>query len=242
MIAVEQYLTSPPQPRILRRRGDEGAHRGIMTKRAESTEPTHPQRAGATRSPRAWAGQTARALVAVLIASGATGCVETGLYEKAALDLDGARRENLQKDQQIRALQWQLAAAGQQVQLVAQQDAAVLADMEHRTQAAIAANQALAARVTAKEQEAARLTVAVAQAEEDASAKHGPPGPTVRLRPEDLKRIEAAAGSRDAEVTRLLARVEKILGDRAARVAHPGERPPRVVDGDLVDPWDGDRK
>jgi hypothetical protein len=217
-----------------------------MTKRAKSTEPASTQRAGLTRSPQggaaAWAQRAAKALATVLLASGMIGCVETGLYEKAALDLDGARRENLQKDQQIRALQWQLAAAGQQVQLVAQQDAATLAEMECRAQEAGVENRALAERVKARDQEAARLTLAVAHAEEDAAAKHGPPGPTVRLRPEDLKRIEAAAGAHGAELTRLLARVEKILGDRGARAAHPGERPPRVLDGDLVDPWDGDRK
>lgn len=213
-----------------------------MTKRAENTESDLPQRASFTRPSPAWGGWAAKALAAALLTSGVTGCVETGLYEKAALDLDGARRENLQKDQQIRALQWQLAAAGQQVQSIAQQDAAVLAEMERREFSAIAANQALTARVTAKEQEAARLTLAVARAEEDAAVKHGPPGPTIRLRPEDLKRIESAAGSRDPELTKLLTRVEKILGDRAARVARPGERPPRVLDGDLVDPWDGDRK
>jgi hypothetical protein len=213
-----------------------------MTKRAERTETTCSQRAGITRSPRAWAGNTASALVAVLLASGVTGCVETGLYEKAALDLDGARRENLQKDQQIRALQWQLAAAGQQVQLVAQQDAAVLAEMERRASEVSVENRALAERVKARDQEAARLTLAVARAEEDAAAKHGPAGPTVRLRPEDLKRIEASASAHDAELLKLLARVEKILGGRAGSAAHPGERPPRVLDGDLVDPWDGDRK
>ena len=215
-----------------------------MTKRAKSTESTSPERAALTRSApvRAWAPHAAKALAAVLLASGVSGCVETGLYEKAALDLDGARRESLQKDQQIRALQWQLAAAGQQVQLVAQQDAATLAEMERRVQAATSATQALAARMTAKEQETAKLTQAVARAEDDASAKHGPPGPTVRLRPEDLKRIEAAAGAHDAELIKLLARVEKLLGDRGARAAHPGERPPRVLDGDLVDPWNGDRK
>lgn len=179
----------------------------------------------------------------VLLAAGVTGCVETGLYEKAALNLDGARRENLQKDQQIRALQWQLAAAGQHVQALAQQDAATIAEMEHRVQEDSAANRVLAARVAAKEQEAAKLTLAVARAEEDAaSAAHGPAGPSARLRPEDLKRIEAAASGRDAEVTKLLARIEKILADRSARAARPGERPQRVVDGDLVDPWDGDRK
>jgi hypothetical protein len=213
-----------------------------MTKRAEPTEIPRPQRAGVARSPRAWAGSAARALVAALLASGVTGCVETGLYEKAALDLEGSRRESLQKEQQIRALQWQLAAAGQQVQLLAQQDAAVLAEMERRAQEAGAENRALVERVKEREQETARLTLAVARAEDDAAAKHGPAGPTVRLRPEDLKRIEAAAGAHDAELVKLLARVEKLLGDRAPHAAHPGERPPRVLDGDLVDPWDGNRK
>ena len=204
-----------------------------MTKRAENTEPNLPPRSDLRRPSRAWA------LVAVLLSSGVSGCVETGLYEKAAQDLDGARRESLQKDQQIRALQWQLAAAGQQVQLVTQQDAAALAEAERRAQEATASNRALAERLLAKEQEAARLAVALAHADDDASAKHAPPGTTVRLRPEDLKRIEAAASSRDAELTKLLARIEKILGARAAR---SGERAPRVLEGDLVDPWDGERK
>ena len=191
---------------------------------------------------RAWFGWTARALLTALLAAGATGCVETGLYEKAALDLDGARRENAQKDQQIRALQWQLAAAGQQMQSMSAQDAAVLADVERRATEALTANQALAALVLLKEQEAEKLSLAVARAEEEAAAKHGPPGPTARLRPEDVKRIEAAASSRDAEVAKLLVRVEKLLEDRAAHAPRTGERPQRVLDGDLVDPWDGSRK
>jgi hypothetical protein len=195
-----------------------------------------------TKRDLAWTGRTARALVAALLASGVTGCVETGLYEKAALDLDGARRENIQKDQQIRALQWQVASAGQQVQVISQQDAVILNDLERRLQEAGAASRALAEQLKAKAQEAEKLTLAVARAEDDASAKHGPQGPTVRLRPEDLKRIEAAASSRDAEVSKLLARVEKLLGARPAAATRPGERPPRVLEGDLIDPWDGERK
>jgi hypothetical protein len=175
-----------------------------------------------------------------VLAVGATGCVETGLYEKAALDLDGARRASAEKDLQIRLLQWQLASAGQQIQAMSARDAALLADAERRAQEASSATQALAERVKAKEQEAEKLALAVARAEEDAaSAKHGPQGPSVRLRPEDVKRIEAAASARDADVARLLVRVEKALGDRAS---HPGERPQRVLDGDLVDPWEGSRK
>lgn len=214
-----------------------------MTKRAEITE-THVSLRAGVASPGAWVGPAAGLIVAALLASGVMGCVETGLYEKAALDLDGARRESLRKDQQIRALQWQLAAAGQQVQSMAQQDAAAIAEAERRAQESATANRLLADRLTAKEQDTARLTLAVQRAEEDAatSSKHGPPGPTARLRPEDLKRIEAAAGGRDADLTKLLARVEKILADRAARGARPGERPQRVVEGDLVDPWDGERK
>ena len=229
---------------ILGERGVSCASRGVMTKRTNSTERSLPHRSTRARSSLSWAAPAARALAAVLFAAGTTGCVETGLYEKAALDLDGARRENLQKDQQIRALQWQLAAAGQQVQAVTQRDAATIAEMEQRAQEGSAANRVLAARVAAREQEFAKLTAALARAEEEAaSAPRGPAGPTVRLRPEDLKRIEAAAAVRDAELTRLLSRVEQILADRGGRAARPGEqRPQRVLEGDLVDPWDGQRK
>ncbi len=189
-----------------------------------------------------WALRAAQALVASLLAAGATGCVESGLYEKTARDLDVSRRENGVKEQQIRALQWQLASAGQQMQAISQQDAMVLADLDRRVQEATAANRALAERLKTREEEAEKLTLAVARAEEEASAKRGPPGPTVRLRPEDLKRIEAAAASRDPEVSKMLARMEKILSDRAARAAAPGERAQRFVDSDLIDPWNGDRK
>ncbi len=214
-----------------------------MTKRTKITEESLPCRSTRVQSSLAAAGNAARALVAMMLAAGVTGCVETGLYEKAALDLDGARRESLQKDQQIRALQWQLAAAGQQVQSLAQQSAAAMAEMELRAQEGAAANRVLTARVTAKEEEAAKLGLAVAHAEADsASAAHGPAGPAVRLRPEDLRRIEAAVSGRDAELTKLFARFEKILADRGSRAARPGERPQRVLDGDLVDPWDGERK
>jgi small-conductance mechanosensitive channel len=189
-----------------------------------------------------WARSALRTLVAALLAAGPTGCVETGLYEKAALDLDGARRENGRKEQQIRELQWQLASAGQQLQALSQRDAAALASLDRRVQEASAANRALAERLKTREQEAEKLTLAVARAEEEASAKRGPPGPTHRLRPEELKRIEDAAGSRDAEVSKLLARVEKLLENRAARVAGPGGRPSVGVDGEIIDPWNGDRK
>ena len=189
-----------------------------------------------------WALQGARSLVAALLAAGVTGCVETSLYEKAALDLDGARRENGQKEHQIRVLQWQLASAGQQLQAAAQKDSTALADLDRRVQEAAEANRALAERLKAREQEAEKLTLALARAEDEASAKRGPQGPTLRLRPEELKRIEDAAGSRDAEVSKLLARVEKLLGDRAARAAGPGERSPRGVVDELIDPWNGDRK
>ncbi len=126
------------------------------------------------------------------------------------------------------------------MQAISQQDAIVLADLDRRVQEATAANRALAERLKTREEEAEKLTLAVARAEEEASAKRGPPGPTVRLRPEDLKRIEAAASSRDPEVSKMLARMEKILSDRAARAVN--ERPQRVIDSDVVDPWLGDRK
>lgn len=189
-----------------------------------------------------WARLAPRMLVTALLAAGVTGCVETGLYEKAALDLDGARRENGLKEQQIRALQWQLASAGQQLQALSQQDAAALASLERRVQEGSATNRALAERLKTREQETEKLTLAGARAEEEASAKRGPPGPTLRLRPEELKRIEDAASARDAEVSKLLARLEKFLGDRAARVAGPGERSQRIIVDDLIDPWNGDRK
>lgn len=187
-----------------------------------------------------WALQAARSLVAVLLAAGVTGCVETSLYEKAALDLDGARRENGLKEHQIRVLQWQLASAGQQLQAATQKDSTALADLDRRVQEAAEANRALAERLKAREQEAEKLTLALARAEDEASAKRGPQGPTLRLRPEELKRIEAAVSSRDAAVSKLIARLEQIL-DRAA-AASSGQRPPRGVENEIVDPWNGGRK
>ena len=187
-----------------------------------------------------WALQAARSLVAVLLAAGVTGCVQTALYEKAALDLDGARRENGLKEQQIRVLQWQLASAGQQLQAVTQKDSAALADLDRRVQEAAEANRALAERLKTREQEAEKLTLALARAEDEATAKRGPQGPTLRLRPEELKRIEAAVSSRDAAVSKLIARLEQLL-DRAA-AASSGQRPPRGVESDVVDPWTGGRK
>lgn len=189
-----------------------------------------------------WALRAASSLVVGLLAAGATGCVGSAAYEKAAFDLDTSRRENVLKEQQIRALQWQLASAGQQMQAISQQDAVVLADLDRRVQEATTANRALAERLKEREQEAAKLTLAVARAEEEAASRHSPTGPTLRLRPEELRRIEVAASARDPEMSKLLGRLEKILSERSARVAVPGERPPRVVDGDLIDPWSGDRK
>lgn len=189
-----------------------------------------------------WALRAAGSLVAVLLSAGLTGCVETALYERAALNLDGARRDNGLKDQQIRALQWQLASAGQHHQVLTQKDAVALAELDRRMQEASAANRALAERLKAREKEIEKLTLALAHAEEEAAAKRGPQGPTVRLRPEELKRLEAAVSARDAEVSELIARVEKLLAERAAAAASPGERPPRGIETDVVDPWNGGRK
>lgn len=188
-----------------------------------------------------WALHAARSLVAVLLAAGATGCVETALYEKSALDLDRARRDNGMKEQQIRALQWQIASAGQQYQELSQKDAAALADLDRRVQEAAEANRVLAERLKTREREAEKLTLALARAEDEASAKRGPQGPTLRLRPEELKRIEAAVSARDAEVSKLVARVEQLL-DRAAAAASTGQRPPRGIESDVVDPWTDGRK
>src|SRR5262249_12564884 len=53
--------------------------------------------------------------LAMVIALGASGCVEAATYEKATSEIAELRRASQLKDEQLRALQWQVAVVAQQL-------------------------------------------------------------------------------------------------------------------------------
>src|SRR6478736_5301674 len=93
---------------------------------------------------------TRRVMCGALLVVGATGCVETSLYEKAALDLDRARRENGQRDVHIRALQLQIGFLSQQMQNSSKQSAIVVESLERRVHEDAVAKQQLAEQLVKK--------------------------------------------------------------------------------------------
>jgi DNA anti-recombination protein RmuC len=179
------------------------------------------------------------AAVTGALALGATGCVETSLYEKTALQLEEAHRAATQKDQQIRALQWQLAQLGQQLYEAQQRTEAYQGQLQAQIQKLGAQNAELAERLTREER--ARATLLAATVAESAS----PPG-RAGARPDDVRRLIAAVDARNAQIVEQLGRIERHLGSRPGlggdAAGGAGARTPQPG-GDIVDPWGfGSRK
>lgn len=173
------------------------------------------------------------------LALGATACVETATYEKAESQLDAARRAAAQKDDQIRALQWQLAVLGQQFREGQQRNEAFQRDLYAQVQQLAAANGGLSDRLKKAESERAALLLAgpgdAAPATGRGDAKAGP-------RADDLRRMVTAFELRNAQILDELARIERLLANRAG--GHAGDAPKNPTSmGDVVDPWGfGSRK
>jgi mevalonate kinase len=181
--------------------------------------------------------------IAALLATAplSIGCVDSTALDKTTNELDQIRRSEAQKDQQIQALQWQVGALGQRFQAAATQVESERRETDKKLADLAAENHDLAEKLRMKQDEAVRLAAAVRDAEDLASQKPGAGGGGARLRPEDVRRIEAAVAARDAELSKTLARIERLLAQRSGGSDRAQERPARTIGSDLTDPW-GDRK
>ncbi len=166
-----------------------------------------------------------------------SGCVESGTYEQATTQVLNARVAVAQKDVQIRAYEWQLATLTQQLREWQQRAEVRDREREAQIQQLTATNASLAERVKQIEQERADLL----KAESAQAADPRTPGREPRgLRPDEVRRLMAAAEARNLQILEELARIQRSLGSRP---------PPNPPDGggarasDVMDPWGfGSRK
>jgi chromosome segregation ATPase len=183
-----------------------------------------------------------RALALALTAAAALGssaCVEAGTYEKATSEIAELRRQSQQKDEQLRALQWQIAVVAQQLRDAQARSAAVERDLNAQVAQLSAANAALGEQMKRAEDERARLAAAADESLAAASKGGG------SLRAEDVRRLLAAIEARNARVLEELARIERALANaHNEAAAAPGNKAAaRPTTGDVVDPWGfGSRK
>jgi hypothetical protein len=182
------------------------------------------------------------ALCALLALCG-TACVESGAYEKSLSQLEDARHASAQKDDQLRAYQWQLGALAQQLRDAQQRSDTLQRELFAQVQQLTATNGSLAERLKKAENDRAGLLAAAAAAAEPPVGRDGKPG-REPLRPEELRRMLTAAEARNAQIVDELSRIERLLGSSPR--AHGGEvtaGKPGMGVGDVVDPWGfGSRK
>ena len=178
-------------------------------------------------------------LLIVLLPLGPLGCVETGIYEKTASQLEEVRRASARKDEEIRAYQWQAAALGQQLRDAQARGEALQRELSTQVQQLTASNASLTERL--KKVESERTALALAASEPPPATRDGRPL-AASLRPEDLRRMIAATDARNAQIVEELARIERLLGS-APRAAPVESRSQAAQGGDVVDPWGfGSRK
>jgi len=171
------------------------------------------------------------ALGAALLAGGA-GCVEASVHEKTASQLDAARLAAQQKDQQIRALEWQLVTLAQQVREAHLRGDAAQKDLAAQVQQLTAANAALGERLKMKDEESARPPLPSPGDDKDT--------PPDRRRTDDLRRLVAALDAQNARLVERLNRLEQKIDARAGiddRSRGRQARPERTVDTEIIDPW-----
>jgi septal ring factor EnvC (AmiA/AmiB activator) len=186
-------------------------------------------------------------VAAALLLLGLTACVETSVYEKTAAQLEQASRASQQKDQQLRALEWQVVTLGQQFRESAARSEAMQREIWAQLQQASAANATLTEQL--KKAESDRTSLAVNVAAEAAGGAKGKP-PAAQLRPEDLRRLLAALDARNNQLLERINHLEQLIQAHPAGGATlPFPRPeggaPRHEPGpiDVVDPWGfGSRK
>jgi len=187
---------------------------------------------------------TALALAGLVL--GQLGCVESGAYDKAAAQLEGARIAVAQKDVQLRAFQWQLDTLAQQLREGQQRSDALQREREAQLQQLATVNGTLTERVKRLELERADLLQAesLRATEPTGSGRGG-------LRPDEVRRLLAVNAARDAQIVEELARIERALAAVTGTPSAPrrsagsssdvASRPGAAVD--VVDPWGfGSRK
>jgi hypothetical protein len=188
---------------------------------------------------------TLRALILVFPLAQAA-CVDNAVHEQTVQKLEETRRALAVKDTEIRAYQWQLASVAQQIQETQARSDAREKELHAQMRELAAASAALGERLKKVEIEGAVLAAAPPPAPGDAG-RDARPG----VRPEELRRLFAAADARNALVLEQLARIERLLsggagapGLPAAGVA-PGsrQRGPQPPPAEILDPWNfGSRK
>jgi septal ring factor EnvC (AmiA/AmiB activator) len=179
-------------------------------------------------------------LLGLPIALSAAGCVETGTYEKTASQLEEARHVVVQRTQEIRAFQWQIAALREQIGETAQRHDALQRELYTQVQQLAAANATLAERLKKSESEHAALLLTV-------SAESQPlPSSGREPHADDLRRRMAFEEARSAAILDELGRIEHLLSQSPPATSRPSveatSRQGTAAAGDVVDPWGGSRR
>jgi septal ring factor EnvC (AmiA/AmiB activator) len=178
------------------------------------------------------------ALVASL-ALGSTACVETGTYEKAQNQLEEAQRTEVQRNTEIRALQWQLASLRQQLGETEQRHDAWQRELHAQVQQFAAINAALTERLKKSESEHAALLLTVSAESQPTTPGHDP-------RADDLRRRMALDEARGAAILEQLGRIERLLTQSppvtSRSSGEAGSHGGTATAGDVVDPWGGSRR
>jgi len=172
--------------------------------------------------------------MAIAVALSAAGCVDTATYDKTVSEVAELRRASQLKDEQLRAMQWQVMGVAQQLREQAARSEAMQREMQAEVVRLSAANATLAEQMKRVEDERARLAAA-----EEGVAVASRSGGTVRA--EDVRRLLAAMEARHAAVLQELARIQRTLA--GARGEPPvNKAAARPSELDLIDPWGGSRK
>jgi len=174
----------------------------------------------------------AAATLAAALLAGATGCVETSVYDKTAGQLDLASRSVQQKDQQIRALEWQVVMLSQQLREAQLRGEASQRDLGGQVAQLGAQNAACAERVKAAEAARERLSSFMA-------ADEGAPTSGGRPRPDELRRLAAALDAQSAKLMERIGRLEQKIDAHAAEARSQPHKPPPDpnADGRAINPW-----
>lgn len=174
-----------------------------------------------------------RSLLALPLALAIAGCVESATHDKTVADLNAAQHAGQLKDEQIRALQWQVAVIAQQYREAQARSDALQRELSEKMQQLSATNAQLAEQLKKEQDERARLVATLEQG--SAGGRDG------KLRPEDVQRRLAAMDARNALILEQLGRIERSLA--APRSEPPRAAPRASASSDVVDPWGfGSRK
>lgn len=164
-------------------------------------------------------------IAAPLLALASVGCSEAASQERA--QLEQAQRSVWERDNKIRALEWQLTATWQEKQAADQRHDAALRELNERVLQLSSSNAALVERLR----------------QADAKPMFPPDDPNAKKTPghlsnADLRRVEALIDEKNKPVNEALRRIERQMNERAKGEQRQGRQ---VVD--VLDPWGfGERK